>query len=189
MKASFLLACSQLLTFVLFFSCTRAVYLRHDAVHLAIDSLYIDEIETTDTLEHLPAIYYFCNGKNTTDTLVDLPISKYPGDELRDNCYLLLGPDTIRMHIDAQPLLSIPAKSEKSFWLKTNAFDLIDLMQERNSPSQGNPLKDKSTELEFLRTVIKESIMVLKWNDQTIKVRPGTNVIIRYRDPNNKTID
>ena len=157
---------------------------------ITIDSIYVNEIEKGDTIRELLKIMYYCTAINRGNSAFELPIQNYLA-EARSNvhCYLIHGNDTLDLFLNTLKKVVIKPKGKTNFSLISDTIELVDLLQ-RLGYSFDHPTKVNGfSGVDILKSIARESYILIEWPAFEKKIDGLKSVKVRYKDPNNDTID
>src|SRR5882724_5761818 len=99
-------------------------------IGIKIDSVYVNEVEKSDTVRHELLVVYYCTIKNPYDSVVNLQIKNYPSEERPDaSFYLLNSGDTLNLYLITSKLLTVPSHGESHFGVATDVIAFVDLFE------------------------------------------------------------
>ena len=161
-----------------------------DRIEIKIDSIYVNEIENNDTILYGPDIVYYCTFRNLSDSTIDIRLQTYYSEENPEaNFYLINSKDTVNLYLATHKSLRVPQKKEFHFGMTTNSFNMVDLLEKYGYSIEYRSKPNKLTEVEFLKKIARESIILFEWRGYKREIRDLDKVKINYRDPNDNTVE
>ncbi|HTJ49274.1 MAG TPA: hypothetical protein VL443_07435 [Cyclobacteriaceae bacterium] len=159
-------------------------------VTIKVDSIYVNEVEKSDTVRHEPMIVYYCTFKSLTDSTVDIQVQDYSSEVKPEaNFYLINSKDTLNLYLATNKSIKVPSKGEFHFGLATNTFNMVDLFEKYGYSVEHRSKPNKVNEVEFFKKIARESFILFEWGGNKREIRDLEKIKVSYRDPNDNTVD
>ena len=160
------------------------------SLDLKIDSVYIDEQEKGDTIREQLMIIYYCTVLNSSDSAIDIPIQNYLA-ETRSNahCYLIHNKDTLDLFLAAIKKVKIEPHAKISIQLINNTIEMVDLFERRGYTFKHRAIVNGLSANNFLKAIARDSFIFIQWPGFEKRIIIPKKIKLRYRKPNDNTMD